>query len=211
MTKLAFVDTETTGLDRNHAEIWEIAIILREDGTPDVEYSGFVTHSIALADPTSLRINNYYNRAPAGTGQKVEPLSPFKIATLLSNSHLVAAVPDFDAFFIEKYLRGYHLAPAWHYHLVCVENLAAGYLGMEPPWNSDELSEKMGIDRNKYEKHTALGDTHWARDMYDAVMIMGVSKPINTGDGSFCTWCGVGPGTLHQVNCEYYLAMGMGK
>jgi hypothetical protein len=38
-----------------------------------------------------------------------------------------------------------------------------------PPWDSEVLSRAVGVDPNAYERHTALGDARWARDIYDAV------------------------------------------
>jgi hypothetical protein len=73
----------------------------------------------------------------------------------------------------------------WHYHLIDVEALAAGWLAAgidpddppaptqdscQPPWNSNELSLAVGVDPEQYDRHTALGDARWARDIYDAVM-----------------------------------------
>jgi hypothetical protein len=59
---------------------------------------------------------------------------------------------------------------------VDVENLAVGYLAgigsvFTPPWNSDRLSEALGLEPvDESERHTALGDARWAMRIYDAVM-----------------------------------------
>ena len=58
----------------------------------------------------------------------------------------------------------------WHYHLVDVEALAAGKLGIAPPWKSDELSAALGVTITEDDRHTALGDAKWAMRIYDAVM-----------------------------------------
>jgi hypothetical protein len=58
----------------------------------------------------------------------------------------------------------------WHYHLVDVEALAAGSLGIEPPWKSDDLAAALDITVAGEDRHTALGDARWARAIYDAVM-----------------------------------------
>lgn len=69
-----------------------------------------------------------------------------------------------------------------HYHLVDVENLAAGYLAAQcrlqkawltlplPPWNSDALSTAIGVDLAIFDRHTALGDARWSRAIYDQIM-----------------------------------------
>jgi hypothetical protein len=83
----------------------------------------------------------------------------------------------------------------WHYHLVCVENLAIGYLrgkgvtemmtnrelverynhqpewtDLAPPWNSTEISHMLGINPNDFARHTAMGDVDWAMAIYNKVM-----------------------------------------
>ena len=78
----------------------------------------------------------------------------------------------------------------WHYHIIDVESLAAGWLAagtdpMEPrteetgpdkctpPWDSNELSLAVGVDPKTFDRHTALGDARWAKAIYNAVMFGG--------------------------------------
>lgn len=188
MSKLAFIDTETTGLNRDIHNVWEIGLILRDTdypGSRGVEYNIQLSQDVInlpFADQTALKINGFYERYKCfntqfcvaeeqGTPHQV---SAYDVALLLARkldgAHFIAAVPDFDAWFIGKFLKAMGFAPAWHYHLVCIENLMAGHLQQEPPWKSDELSSRFKINRSDYEKHTALGDAIWAKDVYDAVM-----------------------------------------
>lgn len=37
------------------------------------------------------------------------------------------------------------------------------------PWDSERLSSWFGIDASRYDRHTALGDVEWARDLWDAI------------------------------------------
>ena len=53
---------------------------------------------------------------------------------------------------------------------VDVEGLIAGHLGIEPPWDSEKLSNLMCVDPDEFDRHTALGDAQWAKILYDAVM-----------------------------------------
>lgn len=92
-------------------------------------------------------------------------------------AHIVGAVPNFDTEVLEALLRENGLTPAWHYHLIDVENLAVGYLNgrghgaFRPPWDSDEISTALGLDPiPDAERHTALGDARWAMRIYDAVL-----------------------------------------
>ena len=214
MTALVFLDTETTGLDCERHEVYEIALIRGDTSVvsskPDELHLWINDASLMTADPTALRIGRYYERWPysqqydqtlrlpmAPPNPSMDPWqadlpSPYIIdgktaawivAAATAGAHLVGAVPGFDAAFLDRLLRRHNLVPAWHYHLVDVEALAAGWLagvshhggpvnkGMgEPPWDSNELSRAVGVDPNDFDRHTALGDARWAKAIYDAVM-----------------------------------------
>jgi len=181
MTKLIFLDTETTGLDSDRNEVWEVAAIERnfyEDGqqSEDIEYHWFLYVNLEKADLIALNIGRYFERHPTMLTEKhftdVANRNSFALEffKLSIGAHIVGAVPDFDTRFLSKLFKKYSLLPAWHYHLVCVENLAAGKLGMEPPWKSDDIFEQLGYKRNKETQHTAMGDAREVRDIYDLVM-----------------------------------------
>ncbi len=72
MTKLVFLDTETTGL-ADFCEVWEIGLIARHPAPVDVdspegavhvdvEYCWRIRPNLATAEPTGLRIGRYYER-----------------------------------------------------------------------------------------------------------------------------------------------------
>jgi hypothetical protein len=207
MTPLCFVDCETTGLDPDRHEVYEIALI---DGNGAELHLWINDAPLATADPAALRIGRYYERWPyrqqydqtlrlpmAPPEPSMDPWlselpSPYIIngktaawivAAATAGAYLVGAVPSFDATFLDRLLRRHNLVPAWHYHLVDVEALAAGWLagvsqyggpvnkGMgEPPWDSNELSRAVGVEPTDFDRHTALADARWARAIYDAVM-----------------------------------------
>jgi hypothetical protein len=58
----------------------------------------------------------------------------------------------------------------WHYHLVDAETFAAGALGWEPPWDSEEVTKALGIDGDRFHRHCAVDDALWARAMYEAAL-----------------------------------------
>jgi hypothetical protein len=218
VTRLCFLDIETTGLDPDRHEVYEIALIRGDtsviENQPTELHLWISDAPLATADPTALRIGRYYERWPyskqydqtlrlpmAPPNPSMDPWlselpSPYIIdgktaawivAAATAGAHLVGAVPSFDAAFLDRLLRRHNLVPAWHYHLVDVEALAAGALaylaasalacsGEErdakavPPWDSSELSRAVGVEPDKVERHTALGDARWAKAIYDAVM-----------------------------------------
>ncbi len=177
MTKLAFLDTETTSLNRRTRQAWDIAYILRESGRPDAEHQMFVGVDLNKADPMSLKIGGYYDRHPSpfgnwcgGDGAVSETAAAKKIAEDLRDAIIVGAVPSFDEETLANLLRQNWLAPTWHYHLVDVESLAAGALQLPPRWDFDSILDAYGLTYDEADRHTALGDARMVRDLYDAVM-----------------------------------------
>ena len=183
---VVFLDTETTGLDPDRHEVWDVAII-EEDGTPHQWH--LKPQHLTTADPNALRLTSFYERVDRWTpadnvtpsGWSIHRTASWEIALMTAGRHLVGAVPSFDAAFLARLLHDNGHTPAWHYHLVDVEALAAGKLGIAPPWDSHELSRRMGIaddylfllDGVEYGKHTALGDAAWARLMYQRSLGIG--------------------------------------
>lgn len=188
---ICFADTETDGVHPTRKP-WEIALI-RRDETGDHELQLFVEIDLSTADPFGLKIGGFYERHPLGkwltnwredgtmrpqAGYELygEQAAAALVAQYTHGAHLVGAVPNFDTEIFDRLLRAHGLAPAWHYHLVDVENLAVGYLAgqgnpIQPPWKSDALSEALGLDPiPEDERHTALGDARWALRIYDRVM-----------------------------------------
>jgi hypothetical protein len=181
---IVFCDTESTSLDRRTREIWEVALVRREPGGAETEWGALVGGGLGLRHATeeSLRVGGFFERHPAHGGKSDLPVLPedevaCQVAARLEGAFLVGAVSSFEDTGLFKLLDRYGLIPAdgeppWHYHLVCVENLAAGLLGVEPPWNSTELSLAVGVDPAEFDRHTATGDVRWAIAIYDAVIAL---------------------------------------
>jgi hypothetical protein len=154
MTAIAFVDTETTHLDAEIGEAWEVAVILREyDGTEstDTEYVWEFSIDPATADPEALRIGRFHERRHLATGSP--QLAAFTgyipnvvmsraeaveaILNVLRGAVLIGSNPAFDDRFLRKLLGPG--SAQWHYRPVCIATLAAGWkLGMA------ELMRRMG-------------------------------------------------------------------
>jgi len=204
MPRLAFIDTETTGLSPDD-EIWEFAAIIRETDGSERTCHMFIQHDTqrcaALPEPF---LTDHRNRFPISPNADWHPdvwsrrAAAETIADLLGGgTHIVGAVPNFDTERIATLLRRYGLAPGWHYHLIDIENLVAGWahgvfrqaaddlarrglphdavdqgpaLVTSLPWDSDALSRAVGVDPDDYDRHTALGDARWVRDQYDAII-----------------------------------------
>lgn len=194
---LAFIDTETTGVHPGR-RAWEVAIIRREPDGQERTLHAFVADiDLSEADPYGLRIGRFYDRHPKFARDLDErllvpnnilildedQLAPM-VERMTRGTHLVGCVPNFDAEVFADMLRRHWLTPAWHYHLIDVENLAVGYLhgrsaenpgggvsgAVDLPWSSDEISRQVGVEpAGDDERHTALGDAKWAMRLYDVI------------------------------------------
>lgn len=200
MTRLAFVDAETTGLDPDRHEVWEVGLVLTDDvdlfGTA-TEYVWQLPVDLTVADPMGLAISGFHDRHPHGYGVPKPglvggPTPPADFADefcqLTYKAHLVGAVPSFDDERLRKLLARWGYAPAWHYHLIDVEAMAVGWLHgryrderwpapdddkacLSLPWRSDDLSRACGVEPpSEDERHTALGDARWAWRWYCALV-----------------------------------------
>lgn len=178
---ICFLDTETLGLDPD-APIWEFAAIRRTPDGDEVEYHCFIDH---YPLPWYESLPEQFQQDYTARYSPRTAITTFTAAQLIveatNGAHIIGAVPSFDTVRLSKLLRqtGVLMYPGsddpWHYHLVDVENMIVGYLAAQgevvhPPWKSDELSNAVGVDPDKYARHTAMGDVQWVRDQYDAVM-----------------------------------------
>jgi len=194
---VVILDTETTSL-RPDRRAWDIGMI-RIDEAGEREVGAFVFDvDLTHADPMSLDIGRFYVRHPQfrkpGTlrseiDRDAQVMEEETAARLVEEwtrgATIVGAVPDFDTFVLGDMLRRHRLCPSWHYHLLDVETLVAGYLLNVPrvdwlnnglpddllqlPWKSDELSNAIGVDPLKFDRHTALGDCRWILAQLKAV------------------------------------------
>jgi hypothetical protein len=174
--RYVFLDTETTSLDRYKRQIWDLAYIIRDPGNghDDTERQFFFSASLKDADPISLNIGRYYERHPKpyymyGGNSHYEADALREVAEDLRGATIVGAVPSFDEETLAKMLhKRLGLQPTWRYHLVDIETLVAGHLGVLPPWNYDEIIRATDLppitDR---ERHTAIGDARTVRDLWD--------------------------------------------
>lgn len=198
MTKqyaLAFVDTETTGLDPFTHDAWEIAVILRVNDL-DTEHVFTVEPDLTHADPKGLEVNRYHERISADGWRWNNPADvAYRLHNLLDGVVMVGSNPDFDAAMIRNLIcrhYPYRTAPInctpWYHHTVDIATFAAGYrFGQaasgvyggdftfatdypQLPFRSYDMSRAVDVEPPaKDVAHTALGDAAWARDVYDAV------------------------------------------
>jgi DNA polymerase III epsilon subunit-like protein len=183
---LVFLDIETTGLDPERHEIWEVGAILRVATTEgsgaynETEHHWFLNvNHLETADEAALAIGGYYERHPYGDAyhysiddfHSVEAPYPFsrEFEKLTRGATLVGANTRFDERFLGDYLKAQHRLPGWHFRLCDVEALTQGYMGLAKPTGLAKCANILEIT-NDYDAHSALDDAKLARDVYDAVM-----------------------------------------
>lgn len=158
-----YVDTETTGLDPDRHEVWEIAYAV-DDGPIR---SGVVLHSLRHADPMALDMNGYWGRT-----KDVAPESCMEVETVLRGAFrpgmtLVGANPRFDAAF----LRARWGEEPFHYRLLDVEAYAMGALGYDEPQGLKTVAKDLraeGFDV-EHPDHSAAGDVATLRACHAAL------------------------------------------
>lgn len=167
-----FLDLETTGLyEWMGHEPWDIGMIVRDPWLGsylDRPYQWFIKPDLEKADPIALGVGRFYKRLPR---EWADPqMVAAKIAQLFDRAIIVGNVIDFDVRMLSYWARRHGWCLTNNYHLVDVETLIAGKLGLKPPWNSRELFAKIGIDTEQFALHTGMGDAEMARAGYDAVL-----------------------------------------
>lgn len=166
----------------------------------------FLPVDVGRADPVALEIGRFHERhphgEPGGEGTVTRPaMFVEQFCRLTEGAHLVGAVTSFDEERLRRLVWSQQaelpsIMERWHYHLVDVENLAAGYLAnyakalnyraqgdptmihhaegilacATPPWDSEQLSRAVGVGPERFDRHTAMGDAEWARAIYQKVM-----------------------------------------
>lgn len=162
MPQFVYLDLETTGLDPDLHEAWEIAYAV-DDGPIRVHQ---LAHSLTTADPEALRINRYRDRAQAIPTEG--DLLDVQLREILAGTTIVGANPAFDTAFLRA---RWGVAP-WHHRLLDVETFAMGALGLDTPQSLSRTAEMLrergypvGVN-----DHTAEQDVRVTRDVHHALV-----------------------------------------
>lgn len=175
MSELWVVDVETTGLDRSRHLPVEVAAINLKTGR-EIHFVPFISaEALGSADPESMRINRYYERALYRDKLgKTATLNCYQdLFELLHGQTLGGANPRFDA---DMLMAGYehvwqaetstHAIEPWRYRLSDLSAYTAGHFQIDPaePPGLAKCCALLGV--TNLAEHTALGDARATRDCF---------------------------------------------
>lgn len=162
MTVLCYIDTETTGLDPDVHQAYEVAWQVGHGPL----MSARLRHTLANADEFALSVGRYHERGfapkPKGSRDVVDLLR-----RALDGVTLVGSNPAFDAAFLRKSLG---CAP-WHHRLINVAEGGMWVFGWDRPKGLADVAaacRERGYDIPEPD-HTAEGDVRATRAVYEAL------------------------------------------
>jgi DNA polymerase III epsilon subunit-like protein len=168
-TGLLALDIETTGLNWESHQVWEIGWVLRTPEGTGTPQSRLVEHSLVGADAESLRIGR---RDAVVAGQPLVPIAGVlaELARIAGGATLVAANDALDRAFMEPAFRRAGMEPPWHHRAINVEVFAMPLLGgsFHQPPGLQTCAEALGVPYDADRHHSADYDALLALDVYDA-------------------------------------------
>lgn len=163
---IVYLDTETTGLDPERHQVWEIAWAV-DDGPVR---SAIIAHHLRDAEPEALRIGGHDERCgphPSGKLRFWNSGPEDDLREALTGSTLAGANPAFDAAFLRA---RWGQAP-WKYRLLDVESYAMGAFGWDEPKGLRDITAALqdrGCDVPAPD-HTAAADVVCLRACHQAL------------------------------------------
>lgn len=162
MSDLIFLDTETTGLDPELHDVWELAYA--KNGGPINTY--ILPHSLKTADPRALAMNGYFKRYPLGA-RADGPMGDIYLKEIVAGNTLVCANPTFDRMMLRK---RWGLEP-WHYRSIDVESMALVVFDWGRPRGLNDIAAELRSRKHDVPEpdHTAAKDVEVLRACYHAL------------------------------------------
>lgn len=171
---LAFVDIETTAIDKDAGEIIELGVVIAKikDGAlvvVDQLDLKIQPKHIETAEPVALRINGYNDADWLFAVSLEEAMKVFVEKT--RGAIFLAHNITFDYPFIEKALKETNLDHDLHFHKIDTLSLAFGILHINNDMGKLSLRmlcEKFGIENKK--AHSAFADAYALYEVFKKLM-----------------------------------------
>ena len=165
MSVLCFIDTETTGLDPDRHQAYEVCWWREDEALPN---TAILPHTLNGADQVALEISRYHRRlVRPGRWQQDRWQAVSELPSALCDVTLVGSNPAFDAAFLRKILEG----TPWHHRLINVAEGGMWVFGWDRPQGLATVADKCrqeGFDVPEPD-HTAEGDVRATRAVYEAL------------------------------------------
>ncbi|QOP66198.1 exonuclease [Arthrobacter phage DanielleIgnace] len=168
---LAFIDCETTGLNEEIDQIWEVGLILRGPGHGINDEQHLTIHVEGITKemfhPDARAIGRFDERYGLDAQVLTRHQTAYALSGWLADRHLVGANPAFDQAFLKRLLRTSGIGPTWKHRLIDVENLVMQDLNAPTPMGLRQSAEAEGVYFDPEYEHTAYGDALTAMKLYD--------------------------------------------
>ncbi len=171
---LAFIDIETTGLDRDTHEIIELGVVIarmKDDVLVVIDQLDLKIHPMHTenADPQALRVNGYNEGDWLFAVPLADAMQAFVEKT--AGAIFVAHNITFDAPFIEKALKDSNLNHDMHFQRL--DSLSIAFAVLHAHDDMGKLSlralcEKYGIENKK--AHSAFADAYATYEVFKKLL-----------------------------------------
>ena len=180
------LDTETTGLDPQRHEVWEVGLVDLKTGAE--VHAEFSVQHLTRADAVALQVNDYYKRAALPPGEDIATLATtegFSASdVVLADSGVTGVRPEDAAYYIARFttgqtllgcnvawdaqmlaelLKAYGVAPSWKHRYLELGSYFAGQRNLNTPQPTNAMARMFG---EPDDPHTALGDARWNVEVY---------------------------------------------
>lgn len=198
MAKIVSLDLETTGLELDKHEVWEIGIVPLDSGKDQIHYQ-FQPIDLENAEPPALQVGQFYDRfdwigdprvardmlvdaVVKDEDEGTEKPSAHKaltgaaeacwnIAQQLEGATLMGLnVGSFDAPFLAKLMRKYGHAPTWNHRYLELGSFAAGAWASKVPLSGRAIADR--LEKHGVANrglHNAYNDAMWNVDAYNFI------------------------------------------
>lgn len=170
---VAFIDTETTGLDKKTQNIIELAMIIYDDMGERSDHLYRFSFDEEKAEKKALEINHYYDRKSDWDNTKPFSYYANEIDKLLYRKNLVGHNVYFDAGFLEKeFERAGYKRTSWR-RLIDTYGIAVFLtenFSELKKHSMDNLRLFFNINNSEGKNHTAMKDTEDLLTLYNKLL-----------------------------------------